>query len=98
MPTCVEFWVWLGSGIVIVPLLVWLKTLPKVGEIVETNAWVIAPLLAAVLPQIAQKLTPYCAVIDPVAWVAIYAGLTYLVSQIVYHISKRVGAKVGVKV
>jgi hypothetical protein len=92
--TCVEFWVWLGSGVVIVPLLAWLKTLPRVGAIFEQWAWIVAPLLAAVLPQVASLVQPYCAKLDPLLWTAIYAGLSYLVSQLLYWLAKKSGVKV----
>lgn len=91
MPTCVEFWIWFGSGVVIVPLLQLLKKLPSVGPIVEQWAWLLAPMLAAVLPQIANAVSPFCAAIDPVLWIAIYAGLSYLVSQLLYWLGVKFG-------
>jgi hypothetical protein len=91
MLTCVEWFVWLGSGVVVVPLLQWLKKLPRVGAYVDRLAWLAAPLLSAILPQLASALTPYCAKIDPLGWAAILTGMTYLVSQIVYWVSKETG-------
>ena len=88
---CIEFWAWFGSGVVLVPLLAWLKSFPKVGEFIDKNAWIVAPMLAALLPQIAQFFTEYCAVIDPKLWAVIMAGLTYLVSQVLYWTNKKLG-------
>lgn len=86
---CISFIVWVGSGVFLVPLLQWLKKLPSIGPIVEQWAWILAPLLAAVVPVIAESLKPYCAIIDPQLWVFLYAALVYLVSQIVYYIAKK---------
>jgi hypothetical protein len=89
---CVSFWVWLASGVVIVPLIGFLKKLPSVGPIFEQWAWLLAPMLAAIFPQVATALTPYCAKIDPLLWSVIMAALAYLVSQIVYWVNKKTGA------
>lgn len=94
MPTCIEWFSWLASGVVLVPLLAWLKTVPKIGAVIEQYAWLIAPLLAALLPQIAHALQSYCAVVDPLAWAVIYTALVYFASQIVYWVAKKAGAKV----
>jgi hypothetical protein len=98
MLTCVQWFEWLATGIVIVPLLAWLKTLPNVGTFIEKYAGFFAPFLAFLLPQIAKWLSPYCAVIDPLAWAAILTAATYLVSQILYYTAKWIGEKTGVKV
>jgi hypothetical protein len=90
---CLSFWAWFGSGIVIVPLLALLKLLPTIGTIIKEWAWLIAPLLAALLPQIANMLSSYCAVIDPALWFVIYTALAYLVSQVVFYVQKRFGVK-----
>jgi hypothetical protein len=92
--TCVEFWVWFGSGVVIVPLLGWLKGLPKIGAVVAQWAWLLAPALSAILPQIAEIVQPHCASVDPLLWSAIYAALTYLVSQLVFWVNKQT-VKIG---
>lgn len=91
---CISFWVWIGSGVFIVPLLAFLKALPGVGVYVERYAMWVAPILAALAPQIAQVFTGYCAVIDPALWAFIYAGAVYLVSQLAYWASKKAGLKV----
>ena len=91
---CVSFWTWLGSGVVIVPLLALLKQLPKIGQLVERWAMFIAPLLAALVSVIAAEATPYCAKIDPLLWTAAFAGLTYLVSQVLYWLFKKTGVNV----
>ena len=91
---CISFWVWIASGVVIVPLMAWLKTLPQVGAIVEQWAFLIAPLLSALAPVIASAASPLCGKIDPLAWTFIYAGAVYLISQIVYWTTKKAGVKV----
>ena len=93
--TCIELVVWLGSGVVLVPLLQLLKKLPSVGPLVETYAWLLAPVLAAILPQIAALLEPMCAKVDPLAWAVVYAALVYTTSQIVYYLSKHAVPVVG---
>ncbi len=89
--TCLEFAVWFGSGVLIVPLMELLKKLPKVGPIFGSWAWLLAPLLAAILPQIAALAPPVCAVIDPALWAVVYMALAYLVSQILYWLTKKSG-------
>lgn len=90
---CISFWAWAGSGVVIVPLLAWAKSLGTVGPIIKEWAWILAPMLAALLPQIASVFTPYCAVIDPLLWATIMAALAYLVSQVLYWTGKKAGVK-----
>lgn len=91
---CISFWVWVASGVFIVPLLAFLKALPRVGVYVERWAMWIAPVLAALAPQIAQAMTGYCAVIDPALWAFLYAGAVYLVSQLAYWAAKQAGVNV----
>jgi hypothetical protein len=91
---CISFFVWVGSGVLIVPLLAILKQLPGIGDVVQQWAWILAPLLAAVLPQIAAALSPYCGTIDPALWALIYCALTYLTSQVLYWIAKKFGVNV----
>jgi hypothetical protein len=92
--TCLEFWAWFGSGILIVPLLAILKGLPTIGAVVKEWAWIIAPMLAALLPQIASALSPTCAKIDPALWVVVYTALAYLVSQLLFWLATKFGIKV----
>jgi hypothetical protein len=92
---CIDFVVWIGSGVILVPLLQLLKKLPSVGPVIEQYAWLLAPVLAAILPQLAALLEPMCAKVDPLLWAVVYAALTYLVSQIVYWVSKRAVPPVG---
>jgi hypothetical protein len=92
--SCIEFVVWFSSGVFLVPLLVILKQLPKIGEYVKQWAWLIAPLLAALLPQIGDALLPHCAKIDAPMWALIYMSLTYLTSQLLYWLVKKFGIKV----
>jgi|WetSurMetagenome_2_1015567.scaffolds.fasta_scaffold343370_1 hypothetical protein len=90
--TCIELLVWVGSGILIVPLLAILKAIPgQVGQFFQDSAWLMAGLLALILPQIATALTPYCGQIDPALWVVVYTALAYLVSQAVWWINKKLG-------
>ena len=89
IPTCVEFWIWFAGGVFIVPLIEWLKTLPKVGPILAQWAWLLAPMLSALVPAIASAATPLCGKIDPLLWIALYAGITYLINQLVYWIGKK---------
>jgi hypothetical protein len=92
---CVELMVWMGSGVALVPLLQLLKQLPKVGAIIGQYAWLLTPVIAAILPQLAALASPMCAKIDPLLWAVIYAALTYLVSQVVYYLSKYAVPSVG---
>ena len=92
---CVSFWVWVASGVAIVPLLAFLKKLPEpVGPIVSQAAWLLAPLLAAVAPVLAQWGTGYCGAIDPNLWTIMYLSVSYLVSQLVYWLGKKYGFNV----
>ena len=93
--SCISFFVFIASGVFIVPLLQFLKTLPKVGAFIAQWAVFIAPLLSALAPVIAQAATPYCAVVDPLLWTFLYAGAVYLVSQLTYWLSKRAVPAVG---
>jgi len=90
IPTeCVPFWAWVATGVFIVPLLQWLKLLPRVGEYVKEWAWLLAPLLSAVAPVVAERMTQYCDKIDPLLWVCLYSAVAYLLSQLVYWLSKK---------
>lgn len=88
IPTCVSFWALVATGAFIVPLLGLLKNLKIIGPIVEQWAWLLAPLLSALAPAVAAAATPYCAKVNPWLWIAAYAGLVYLVSQLVYWINR----------
>lgn len=92
--SCIDLLTWVGSGLLIVPLLAILKGLPGVGAVVQEWAWLVAPMLAALLPQIAAALSPMCAKVDPALWFVIYTALAYLVSQLVYWLSKKAGLNV----
>lgn len=94
--TCIELFIWLGSGVIIVPLLGFLKRLPAVGPMADQWAWILAPLLAAVLPQIATALSPYCGKVDPALWFVIYTALAYLVSQIIYYVNRKFGVSAAI--
>lgn len=91
---CVQFMVWLGSGVVIVPLLALMKQLPVVGPVIDEWAWILAPLLALILPKLATYGTAYCGLIDAKLWALIYAALAYLVSQLLYWLAKKWGVNV----
>jgi hypothetical protein len=86
---CVPFWTWVASGVFIVPLLGWLKTLPKVGPVIEQWAFLVAQILAVLAPVVANAATPYCAKIDPLVWTGAYAFVAYAVSQLVFWVNKR---------
>jgi hypothetical protein len=89
--TCLSFWAFIAAGSFVVPLLQWLKVLPKVGPVMAQWAFLLAPLLSALAPVIAQAASPYCALVDPLLWTAIYALATYAISQIVYQVGKKSG-------
>lgn len=91
IPTCVSFFVWLATGVFIVPLLEVLKKLPKVGSIIAQLAFVLAPILAVLAPVIADLATAQCSKINPALWVVAYAGITYLFSQLTYWLGKKSG-------
>ena len=91
IPTCVEWFVWLASGVFIVPLLELLKKVPTVGPVVAQLAWIIAPLLAVLAPVIAEAGTAQCPKVDPLLWIMAYTGLTYLFSQVTYWLAKKAG-------
>jgi hypothetical protein len=88
---CLSFWAFIAAGSFVVPLLQFLKALPKVGPVVEQWAFLVAPLLSALAPAIAQAAMPLCQVLDPLLWTAIYALATYAISQIVYQVGKKSG-------
>jgi len=89
VPTCVSFWAWVATGAFVVPLMQWLKKLPRVGPVLDAWAWLVAPMLSTIAPAIATAASPYCGRIDPWAWVALYGGFVYLVSQIAYWVGKK---------
>jgi hypothetical protein len=86
---CISFWAWVAMGSFIVPLLQWLKGLPKIGPVVAAWAFLLAPMLSALAPVLAQAAQPYCALIDPLLWTGIYALVTYAISQLAYWIGKK---------
>jgi hypothetical protein len=88
---CVSVVVFIGSGAAIVPLLEWLKKLPRIGEIVNQWAFLLAPMLAALVPVIAEATTPLCYKIDANLWLAAYYGITFLVTYLTYRIGKMTG-------
>ena len=89
IPTCVEWWQIVASGVFVVPLLQWLKTLPRIGPIVEQWAAFLAMILPGLFAAVASAATGYCDRVDPILWIAVFAGGTYLINQIVYHLGKK---------
>jgi hypothetical protein len=88
---CISFVVFIGGGAAIVPFLEWLKRWPRVGAVVEQWAFLLAPMLAALVPVIAEAATPLCYKVDPNLWLAAYYGLTFLATYLTYRIGKMSG-------
>jgi hypothetical protein len=96
IPSWVDFWQMIGTGIFIVPLLQWLKRLPEPwGSTINNWAWLWAPLLNALAPIISQLVLQRWPVVDAWAWIALYAGLAYLVNQITYWLARKAGRITG---
>ncbi len=89
IPTCIQWWEIVASGVLVVPLLQWLKTLPKIGPFVEQWAMFLAMILPGLFAAIASAATGYCDQVDPILWIAVLAGATYLINQLVYWIGKK---------
>ena len=89
---CIQFWVWFGTGVFIVPGLELLKKLPgALGAFSQKWAGFIAPLLSIAAPILAMLISPLCATVDPLGWALAYAALAFLVSQLIYRIGKVAG-------
>ena len=95
VPTCVEWWQLVGSGILVVPLLQLLKKLPVIGTFVGDWSAFLAMVLPGLMTAIAQSVTPYCERIDPLVWIALFAGGSYLIGQLTYWLSKDIVTPVG---
>ena len=92
IPNCVEFLMLVISGALVVPVLELLKKIPwGIGTWVTSAAKWIALVLAALFPQFGEALLPQCPKLDPMLWVVLYAGVSYLVSQFVYWVGKDAG-------
>ena len=88
IPSCIDFWQLFATGIFAVPLIEFLKKLPKVGEFFDRMGWVLAYLIPALAATVAQAVTPYCDKINVWAWVAFYAALMFAIEQLVYRVGK----------
>jgi hypothetical protein len=92
VPTYQEVLALIASGAFVVPLLEFLKKLPGgAGEFFDKNAWIIAPLLSALAPILAQGVTTYIPSVDPWLWTALYAFGVYGANQLTYHLAKKAG-------
>ena len=91
IPSWLEFVAWIGSAAFVVPIVEWLKTLPRIGAWVERSAFLLVAVLTAAAPVLSQALLEHLPSIDAWLWTALYAAAMFGINQFVYKAGKATG-------